>query len=50
MTVTKIAETFNISFDVFKADKEVAQMLSLADIYRYNGIVEGEAGAKSKAP
>ena len=41
--VRKIAETFNSSFYAFKADKEVVRMLSLADRYRHDGIVEGEA-------
>ena len=50
--VKKIAAAFNSSFDTFKADKEVVRMLSLADRYRHDGIVEGvaigEARGKAK--
>jgi len=46
--VKNIANTFNSSFNAFKADKEVSKMLSLADRYRYDGLVEGEAKGVEK--
>ena len=39
--VKKILDTFNSSFVEFKSDKEVAKMLTLAERYRYDGVVEG---------
>jgi len=40
--VKKITDAFKKSFQTFKTDKEVARMLSLADRYRHDGVVEGE--------
>ena len=41
--VQKIRTAFNASFEAFKADKEVVRMLSLAERYRHDGMVEGVA-------
>jgi hypothetical protein len=40
-TVNKIAEAFKSSFDSFKNDKEVANLLTLAERYTHDGRVEG---------
>jgi len=42
-TVKEIANTFKVSFDAFKEDKEVAQMLSLQERYELEGMVKGMA-------
>jgi len=47
--VKKIATAFNTSFDTFKADKEVAKMLTLAERYIYEGEARGEANILNKA-
>ena len=39
--VREVVRAFNAGFDVFKTDKEVVRMLSLADRYRYDGLAEG---------
>jgi len=44
--VKKIADAFKASFSTFKADKEVAKMLTLAERYKHDGLVEGEARGK----
>jgi len=46
--VKKILDTFNSSFVEFKSDKEVAKMLTLAERYRYDGVVEGVSKGISK--
>ena len=40
-TVKKIVDTFKMSFDVFRTDKEVAKMLSLRERGRDEGLIEG---------
>jgi hypothetical protein len=40
-TVKKITEAFNRSFNTFKSDKEVFDMLTLAERYKHEGFVEG---------
>jgi len=46
--VKKIAKSFNASFANFKADKEIVNMLSLAERYEHDGIVKGEANIANK--
>jgi len=46
--VREVTKVFSTSFDAFKADKEVVGMLSLAERYRNDGIIEGEAKGKAE--
>jgi len=46
--VKKIADAFKKSFSTFKADKEVARMLTLAERYEHDGVVKGEANLASR--
>ena len=45
--VKKVTNAFNSSFDAFKADKEVARMLTLAERYIDEGEARGEARGKA---
>ena len=47
--VKKIADAFKKSFKSFKIDKDVAKMLSLAERYRHDGLVEGKAALADEA-
>jgi len=47
-TVKEIANTFKNSFDMFKEDKEVTQMLSLQERYELEGMVKGEAKGRAE--
>ena len=46
--VKKIAEAFNSSFKVFKEDKEVVNVLSLAERYTSEGKIEGKLEGADK--
>jgi len=47
--VKKISDAFKKSFKSFKTDKDVAKMLSLAERYKHDGLVEGKVALADEA-